>query len=130
MDSIPFVIDNQRYSMGDALNTLLRQYQGRSLDIASAYFNVGGWQVLAEGLGALGSVRLLLGDEPEAGADIGLREVGSRPVKGLIKDLSEASFDERTLRAVEDLTAFLRQDNVEVRLYTKGFLHAKCYLFY
>jgi superfamily II DNA or RNA helicase len=130
MDSIPFVVDNQRYKMGDTLNKLLQEYRGKSLDIASAYFNVGGWQVLAEGLCALGSVRLLLGDEPEAGADIGLREVGSKPVKGLIRDLSDASFDEKTLRAVEDLTAFLRQDNVEVRLYTKGFLHAKCYLFY
>lgn len=59
----------------------------------------------------MGSVRLLLGDEPGAGADIGLREVGSRPIKGLIKDLSNASFDEQTLRAVEDLTAFLRKDN-------------------
>jgi len=34
----------------------------------------------------MGSVRLLLGDEPEAGADIGLREAGSKPVKGLIQD--------------------------------------------
>src|SRR5207237_3679468 len=26
--------------------------------------------------------------------------------------------------------AFLRQDYVQVRLYTQGFLHAKCYIFY
>ena len=74
--------------------------------------------------------RALLGDEPEAGTDIGLREIGAHPVKGLIHELQEASFNEETLRQVEDLTAFLRRENVQVRLHTRGFLHAKCYLFY
>jgi SNF2 family DNA or RNA helicase len=130
MQSLPFVIDNQRYKMSDALNALLKQYTGQSLDIATAYFNIEGWQLLADGIGAMGSFRLLLGDEPEAGSDIGLRKVGAKPVKGLIQNLSNAHFDEKMLRLVEDLTAFLREERVEVRLYTKGFLHAKCYLFY
>lgn len=127
---IPFVIDNQQVTMSAVLNTLLAQYQRQSLDIATAYFNIGGWSLLRDGLETMGTVRLLLGDEPEAGIDLGLREVGSRPVRGLIKDLSDATFNERTLRLVEDLTAFLRQEHVQVRLYTKGFLHAKSYLFY
>ncbi|MEO8973872.1 MAG: phospholipase D-like domain-containing protein, partial [Ktedonobacteraceae bacterium] len=127
---IPFVIDNQQHKMSDVLNELLRQHHGRSLDIATAYFNVGGWQLLRNGLANLGNVRLLLGDEPEAGLELGLREVGAKPVRGLIRDLAGANFNEQTLRIVEDLIAFLRQDHVQVRLYTQGFLHAKCYLFY
>ncbi|HVB23046.1 MAG TPA: helicase-related protein [Ktedonobacteraceae bacterium] len=127
---IPFVIDNQQHKMSDVLNELLRQHRGRSLDIATAYFNVGGWQLLRGGLANLGNVRLLLGDEPEAGLELGLREVGAKPVRGLIRDLAGANFNEQTLRVVEDLIAFLRQDHVQVRLYTQGFLHAKCYLFY
>ena len=130
MSSIPFVVDNQQHKMSDVLNELLRQHQGRSLDIATAYFNVGGWQLLREGLAGLGNMRLLLGDEPEAGLELGLREVGAKPVKGLIRELSGANFNEQTLRMVEDLIAFLRQQHVQVRLYTQGFLHAKCYLFY
>jgi hypothetical protein len=85
MNTLPFVIDNQQFRMSDVLNTLLTHYKGQSLDIATAYFNVGGWQLLAEGVRDMGSFRLLLGDEPEAGADLGLREVGAKPVKGLIK---------------------------------------------
>src|SRR5258706_9972997 len=127
---IPFVIDNQQHKMADVLNTLLHHYKGQSLDIATAYFNVGGWQLLCEGLNGLGTFRLLLGDEPEAGFDLGLHEVGAKPVKGLIRDLAKETFNEKTLRQVEDLIAFLRQDNVQVRLYTRGFLHAKSYLFY
>jgi len=128
--TIPFVIDNQQHTMSEVLNILLAQHAGHSLDIATAYFNVGGWQLLHEKLGAMGSFRLLLGDEPEVGSDLGLHEVGAHPIKGLIKDLANAGYTEQTLRLVEDLTEFLRQEQVQVRLYTQGFLHAKTYLFY
>src|SRR6266478_5386154 len=128
--TIPFVIDNQQHKMADVLNDLLAQHKGHSLDIATAYFNVGGWQLLCDGLNGLGNFRLLLGDEPEAGSDLGMREIGAKPVKGLIRDLARETFNEKTLRLVEDLIAFLHQENVQVRLYTRGFLHSKCYIFY
>src|SRR6266568_2018573 len=127
---IPFVIDNQQHKMADVLRDLLADHKGHSLDVATAYFNVGGWQLLYDGLNGLGTFRLLLGDEPEAGADLGLREAGAKPIKGLIRDLARETFNEQTLRLVEDLIAFLRQQHVQVRLYTGGFLHAKCYLCY
>ena len=130
LPTIPFVIDNQQHTMAEALNALLAQYQGHALDIATAYFNAGGWQMLREGLSHLGNFRLLLGDEPENGADLGLREGGAKVVRGLIRDLSDETINERTLRLIEDLIAFLRQEQVQVRLYTRGFLHAKSYLFY
>src|SRR6266849_989614 len=128
--TIPFVIDNQQHKMADILNDLLRNHKGNSLDIATAYFNVGGWQLLRDGLNGLGNFRLLLGDEPEAGSDLGMREIGAKPVKGLIRDLARENFNEATLRLVEDLIAFLHQENVQVRLYSQGILHAKCYIFY
>ena len=34
------------------------------------------------------------------------------------------------MKLVEDLIAYLQAENVEVRLYDKGFLHAKAYLFH
>jgi len=40
-------------------------------------------------------------------------------------DLAAEPFTQETLRLVEDLIAFLRSDKVEVRLYDKGFLHAR-----
>ena len=97
MTTIPFVIDNQQHKMADILNDLLADHKDHSLDVATAYFNVGGWQLLHKGLEELGNFRLLLGDEPEAGFDLGLREVGAKPVKGLIRDLASASFNEQTL---------------------------------
>jgi len=89
---IPFVIDNQQHKMADVLNTLLQQHNSHSLDIATAYFNVGDWHLLHKGLEELGNFRLLLGHEPEAGFDLGLREVEANPVKGLIRDLASSEF--------------------------------------
>ena len=39
--TIPFVIDNQQHTMADVLNIFLSEHKGRTLDIATSYFNVG-----------------------------------------------------------------------------------------
>ena len=124
---IPYVIDNHNHRMAGVLNDILVQHAGKSLDIATAYFNVRGFNLLRQGLQNLGSFRLLLGDEPHDGPRIGLRP---RSALGLIRELNDAPFDEDTFRAVENLVAFLRRDMVQVRAYQRGFLHAKSYIFY
>ncbi len=127
MRGIPYVIDNQHHLMADVLNGILEEHVGRSLDVATAYFNVRGFTLLQQGLQRLGSFRLLLGDEPSDGEAVGLRP---RSARRLTQELNVAPFDEATLRAVEDLIAFLRRDMVGVRAYREGFLHAKSYIFY
>ncbi len=124
---IPYVIDNQNHQMADVLDEILAGHGDKSLDIATAYFNVGGFNLLRQGLQRLGSFRLLLGDEPREGAELGLRPLAA---SRLAQELNAAPFDEATLRVVEDLIAFLRRDMVGVRAYQQGFLHAKSYIFY
>ena len=127
---VPYVIDNQSHRLADILGGLLREHQGRSLDVATAYFTVGGFGLIKDGLLELGNFRLLLGAEPSAGEQLGLRPDSSIVAGLLRRDLEALPFDETTLRTVEDLIAFLRRDAVQVRLHDKGFLHAKCWLFY
>ena len=124
---IPYVIDNQNHRMADVLGGIIAVHGGKSLDIATAYFNVRGFALLQHGLRELGSFRLLLGDEPGDGESVGL---GPRAASRLTRELNAAPFTEPTLRAVEDLIAFLRRDMVGVRAYQQGFLHAKSYIFY
>jgi SNF2 family DNA or RNA helicase len=128
--ALPYVIDNQAHRMADVLNTTLAQHGQRSLDVATAYFTVGGFQLLRDGLAGLGSFRLLLGAEPKTGEQIGLRPDADVVERLIRSDLEVLPFDEEALRAVEDLIAYLRRDSVKVRLHDKGFLHAKCWLFY
>ena len=70
---IPYVIDNQNHQMVDVLGRILEGHDGKSLDVATAYFNVRGFTLLKQGLRGLGSFRLLLGDEPQNGESVGLR---------------------------------------------------------
>jgi superfamily II DNA or RNA helicase/HKD family nuclease len=127
---IPYVIDNQTHKLADVLNAILAEHANRSLDVASAYFYVSGYKELRQSLETLGSFRLLLGFEPQAGKDVGLRPQATALQAALRADLEGEPFTEETLRLVEDLIAFLHRQNVAVRLYDQGFLHAKCYLFY
>jgi hypothetical protein len=127
---IPYVIDNQAHRLAHILIGLLREHRGRSLDVATAHFTVAGAGLIKEGLLGLGNFRLLLGAEPASGEQLGLRP-DSKAIKGLLtRDLEALPFDEKTLRMVEDLIAFLKRNAVKVRLDDKSFLHAKCWLFY
>ncbi len=127
---LPYVIDNRHHRLADVLSELLAAKPGCSLDVATAYFNVGGFALLESGLARVTSLRLLIGSEPKAGYDIGLPP-DRDAVKGLLrKELEEAPFREEMYGQVERLIAFLQQAKVEVRRYDHGFLHAKCWIFY
>jgi hypothetical protein len=127
---LPYVIDNQQHRLADALNALLAQTAGKPLDIATAYFAISGYRLVKDGLHQVGAFRLILGTEPHTGADVGLKP-NAEPLKQRLQgDLEAEPFTEVTLKLVEELIAFLRADKVEVRLYDKGFLHAKAYLYH
>ena len=123
--SLPYVIDNREHHVADILDALLCGDTVHALDVATAYFNVGAFELLQEGLERLASLRLLLGSEPDSGVDLGLRP----SLRGRIRrDLNATPFDPETLALVESLIRYLRRDEVAVRLYHQGFLHAKAYL--
>lgn len=69
---LPTVIDNETHVLAEVLRAALAGHVGGAVDVATAYFNVGGFAEVKTGLGALGHLRLLLGAEPQGGADVGL----------------------------------------------------------
>lgn len=127
---IPYVIDNQNHKLADILNAILSNHKDQSMDVVTAYFNVQGYRLLKDGLAGLGSFRLLLGEEPSSGENIGLKPDSGKLSRCIRADLEREHFSEETLGLVEDLIRFLRRENVELKLHAKGFLHAKCFLFY
>jgi superfamily II DNA or RNA helicase len=127
---LPYVIDNKIQLLADILNDLLADERNQALDIATAYFNVGGFDLLARGLLRLASFRLLLGHEPGSGQEVGLRP-GPTALRAMLRgELEQSPFTPATLGLVEELIRFLQREQVEVRLYEAGFLHAKAYLFF
>lgn len=128
---VPYVIDNQTHKMADVLNGILAAHPRSSLDIATAYFSVTGYRELRANLDSLRNFRLLLGFEPKVGKDLGLNPDNRQALLAALRgDLEQEPFTEATMRLVEDLIAFLRREVTAVRLYDRGFLHAKAYLFY
>lgn len=127
---LPYVIDNQQHKLADVLNQVMNDHPGMSLDIATAYFSVSGYRTLREQMEYLRSFRLLLGFQPAESADLGLRPTASALKRALRGDLDWEPYTEETQRLVEDLIAYLRKEEAQVRLFQNGFLHAKAYLLY
>lgn len=118
--------------------------QGRSASIASAFFNVGGWSLIAPELKKVGKVRLMLGAEPQRQTDPVVLRSGTTPKRRAPQvALDEALAEQQAALAIErdlvpftaqarsqvqDLIGWLRSGGVEVRRYTREFLHGKAYL--
>ncbi|MBP7962131.1 MAG: hypothetical protein KBG20_17475 [Caldilineaceae bacterium] len=133
---IPYVIDNIHTRLADVLNYLLEERPYQQLDIATAYFSIRGYQQLRFTLPQVGGMRLLLGDSPTDGEQVGLRPNSAAYLRG---ELNAEPLTEETQQLVEELVRFLRRPEVQVRLYLghppqesgrRRFLHAKCYLVY
>lgn len=136
---IPYVIDNNQPTLSSVLNYLLASRDHFMFDVATAYFNVGAFAEVRGGLRRLKKFRLLLGTELASGEDLGVKPRAEEVklleppgVAALRSGLDAASYNREQVELVTDLIDFLRLPHVEVRHQPKsrGFLHAKCYLFY
>jgi hypothetical protein len=120
--------------------TLVEPYE---LAIASAYFNVGGWQLLADELDHPRRVRFLLGAEPDpqlrhrrldepASAARARRVRLRRALEGHERDLLAArdflGFSFEADHAGRRLVEWLRSGRVEVRRLADRFLHGKTFI--
>jgi hypothetical protein len=114
------------------------------LAIATAYFNPGGFALLANQLEQAGSIRLLLGAEPKS--DLARvrhlsRDVAPTRADGLrleealraleddvITDRNLLGFTAETDALLERLVAWLDSESVQVHRYVNGFMHGKTFL--
>lgn len=131
-----------------AINALLRGMRTNltvmpRVSIGTAYFNPGGFSLLADELEKLGPVRLLLGADPDpqkggvrplstGTGRRGEREQVRRALEGhqrrLEQDRDLIGFTTEADQTARRLVAWLRSDKVEVRRYEHGFLHGKAFI--
>jgi hypothetical protein len=145
----PEFADNQDLAMKDALNNhldwLLRtQVSAPDLSIASGYFDPLGFALIAHHLERLPKVRLLLGAEPltppsrprpkPGKTDMDFeREAVEQALRahaeGIASDRDLLGFKPDVDRHIQRLLDYLKSGKVEVRRYTKSFLHGKAFIF-
>src|SRR5215204_2299819 len=124
---IPDFVDNGDRKAFQVLKFLLGT-QPRA-DFASGYFNLGGYSLLRESLAEVPEFRLLLSREPGRAAPTD--GAGGRELypAGFKADLARTRFDERNVQLARELVELLREEKVQVRLFTEGFFHGKAYVF-
>lgn len=148
----PQFIDNRDGNTLDrALSSHLRALRDESalpweVCIASAFFNLSGFDLLAGDLERVRKVRLLLGTDPKPEAEWRPRLPGeptepawtqaqvrdrlARLDEGLRRERDLLPFDGETDAAVRRLLGMLSPGGpIEVRRFSEGFLHAKAYIF-
>ncbi len=120
------IIDNSEGNkLASFLNDTLKENSGGNFDIATAFFNIGGFALIKDNIGKSVKFRLLLGKSPELQSNVTLGDVLLNELK---KEVEGLDLSKESNRTVKFFIEFLKQDNVEVRLFEK-FLHGKTYIF-
>ena len=118
---------------------------GASLDVVTAYFNVGGYALLADSLDQLTGARLLLGAEPsppenprralrsesvhpQRAAHSRLRRALDSHEQNLVIERDHLGFTHEINAATRRLVEWLRSDKVQVRRLEGRFIHGKAFL--
>ena len=122
------IIDNNKLTLHKELNQILREQEW--VDIATAYFNISGFQLVKEALSGIKNLRLLIGTSPLVITD---RPDFFQPdvlyKQRFREDLEMEAFDREKKTAVVALINLLKNPGWEVRLYGKALLHGKAYIF-
>jgi hypothetical protein len=136
-------------SVAAAINEVIKDVfdhpakQDHEVWIATAYFNPGGFSLLAWELERVPRVRLLLGAEPltqiparQSLTTGGPRERRRSAVRRALEGHARSIAEDRDLLGFEDavdantrrLVTWLRSGRVEVKRYERGFLHGKAFI--
>ncbi|HAJ32752.1 MAG TPA: hypothetical protein DCK79_05205 [Candidatus Atribacteria bacterium] len=120
------VIDNSKMTLASFLSEVLKSSKDTNLDIATAFFNIKAYELIKEEVNGLKHFRLLLGKSPELNEKITL---GERLLNDIKEEVEGFNLEKSQNELVRDLINFLKKKNVEIRIYTKDFLHGKAYIF-
>ena len=137
-----FIDNRDTNTVAEAISQAGAYYgHSREIAIASGYFNLGGFSIIADALEAAPRVRILLGSEPEPARPRRTVLPGTPPTEqplrerlgelraSLEADRDLVPFAPEAVNAVERLVAFLDRPTTEVRIYRREFLHGKAFIF-
>ena len=117
---IPDLVDNRGRTLAAVLKGLLGGEGRPHLDVLTAFFNLKGLEALAPEVERLSALRLLLGKEQDQAFIL-----SERLLAELEAATSQAEEAPLTIRRWQE---FLSRPEVEVRCYTRSFLHGKAYI--
>ena len=124
---IPKIVDNNRRIFVDLIKQIAPKYE--ELSIATGYWDLSGTKLIIDELKIFKKVRLLIGREPLIPRHKAYRPEPDYPDADLFFDLERMVPDPILKQVVIELKDLIKKGVLEVKVYRKAFLHAKCYIF-
>lgn len=127
MSNLHKIIDNDRVILLDTIKSIAPDYQ--YLSIATGYWDLKGMQEIFDLIKNYKKVRLLIGREPLIPRHKKLEPEPDYPDKDFFFDLERIQPTPKLKELVKSIKEMINNGNLEVKVYRKNFLHAKCYIF-
>lgn len=125
--SLPKIIDNNRTKLLDTIIRLSPQY--KDLSIATGYWDLESMRLLLTQLRNLSKIRLLIGREPLIPRYQLEKPELDYPDQDFKYDLSNIKQDSDLKDLITEIKEWITDGKLEVKVYRKNFLHAKCFIF-
>jgi len=127
MKKFPKIIDNKRVNLLESLISVSENFD--EISIATGYWDLEATALLLPYLKKYKKIRLLIGREPLIPRHQ-LNEVEPDfPDKDIFEDLQKLKIDSNLKPTVRELKLLVDNKILEVKVFKKAFLHAKCYIF-
>ncbi|VAX35067.1 hypothetical protein MNBD_UNCLBAC01-130 [hydrothermal vent metagenome] len=127
MSLLPKIIDNQRKKLIDVFNTIASDY--KQVSIATGYWDLLGTQMIIDEFSRYKKIRLLIGREPLIPRHKILEPEPDYPDKDFFFDLERLQPTQELKNLVQQIKGLIHQGVLEVKVYRRSFLYAKCYVF-
>lgn len=127
MQHLPRIIDNHRSVLFDAFQQVAPQHE--HLSIATGYWDLPGTQMVFDYIKNYKKIRLLIGREPLIPRHQQHQPEPDYPDKDFFDDLERMQPSPELKELVGSIKELIAKGVLEVRVYRRSFLHAKCYIF-
>ena len=127
MLAIPKIIDNQRKKLIDTLVAVSKNHE--ELSIATGYWDLKGTQLLLPHLMGYKKIRLLIGREFLIPRHQLSAIEFDYPDQDIFRDLERLKPESGLREIIIDLKKLIEANILEVKVFRRTFLHAKCYIF-
>jgi len=124
---LPKIIDNKRVTLLDTIIEASRSH--KEISIATGYWDLEAMKLVMPHLDKFDKVRLLIGREPLIPRHQLQQPELDYPDQDFKFDLSMLAPDSDLRDVVTEIKQWLSNGKLEVRVYRKNFLHAKCFIF-
>lgn len=124
---LPKIIDNRRRVLSDVIKSVSKEYE--SLSIASGYWDLPGTSQIIDELSNYKKIRLLIGREPLIPRHQQSAVEPDFPDEDFFKDLECLPATKIAMETVKKIKELKERGVLEIKVYKKSFLHAKCYIF-